>query len=502
MIRCLQRYIVGVGVLLLTMALSAHALADAGRLHPDEAFYLSISRNAAIQGDWWLLSQPVDKPPLTFYANAAALSLIAAEADDDGVLHLDVLRGEFAGRLLALWSSVLLVAAAIALAQALFRDRGIAWLTGLLLALSPFRAAFAPTVFTDMPMLALGVLSLAAGAHRRWTLAGVCYALSLAAKPQTIFYLPLIAWLLLRQRNTYAWLRFSLPMLLMGVLLAWWDAQRMALGAESFLTLGQARYTPTTLTPLAEVPARVTQWWVHVQWFFGGGWLTAALGLLGVSAALVRRRCVNVVLLAWSVAFVGAHLLLTLNLFDRNQLVLLPVLAILSAWGMVWAWQIIQHLPKKSPVGAWCTIPLRTKPLPTLARGGSIILMMFVMLVPATRTNTLPIGGDDGTHDDIHKLAAYLNDKPVATVIYDRWLDWELDYYMGAWTDKRRVYYPTPPELAAGAQALDERGTRYLVAPDDVAIEAWLSALREASFGVSQDAAIASFVVYALQPPE
>ena len=40
------------------------------------------------------------------------------------------------------------------------------------------------------------------------------------------------------------------------------------------------------------------------------------------------------------------------------------------------------------------------------------------------------------------RLARHLNGKPVATVIYDPWLGWELGYYLGVWHDKRRVHYP------------------------------------------------------------
>jgi hypothetical protein len=112
-----------------------------------------------------------------------------------------------------------------------------------------------------------------------------------------------------------------------------------------------------------------------------------------------------------------------------------------------------------------------------------------------------PIGGDDGRHRGIDELAEYLNSKPIATVIYDRWLDWELDYYMGEWTNKRRVYYPTPQQLVAGARQLDEIGTRYFVAPKEKNIEAWLTALAQADFTVSLAYASDNFIVYALSPP-
>jgi hypothetical protein len=116
-------------------------------------------------------------------------------------------------------------------------------------------------------------------------------------------------------------------------------------------------------------------------------------------------------------------------------------------------------------------------------------------------TGTYDIGGDDGQHDGIDVLADYLNSKPIAAVIYDHWLDWELDYYMGEWTNKRRVYYPTPQQLVEGALQLEETGVRYFVAPVDENITEWLNALAAADFAISLDYESANFRVFALVPP-
>ena len=89
----------------------------------------------------------------------------------------------------------------------------------------------------------------------------------------------------------------------------------------------------------------------------------------------------------------------------------------------------------------------------------------------------------------------------MATVIYDPWLGWELDYYLGAWHDKRRVHYPTAEALKGGALELDERGERYFVAPIDQAHDEWLAALRAALFSVDVDYQRDRFIVYRLTPP-
>ncbi|MGB7338779.1 MAG: hypothetical protein WBC91_07800, partial [Phototrophicaceae bacterium] len=147
-------------VLCLSALFSFLALNNARRFHPDEALYMSFARHAAVDGDWLLLRQPVDKTPLTFYANAFALVFFAVETDTDGVLQLDALKGEFAGRMTSVFASILLVAVMMQLVRTTRNNKIAPILAGLLLALSPLRIVFAPTAFTDMPMLLLGCVAL------------------------------------------------------------------------------------------------------------------------------------------------------------------------------------------------------------------------------------------------------------------------------------------------------------------------------------------------------
>ena len=90
----------------------------------------------------------------------------------------------------------------------------------------------------------------------------------------------------------------------------------------------------------------------------------------------------------------------------------------------------------------------------------------------------------------------------MARVIYAPWLGWELDYYLGVWSDKRRVHFPTAEALAAGALALHERGERYFAAPENQPYAAWLGALERAGFGSELDYQRDGFVVYRLSPPQ
>lgn len=112
----------------------------------------------------------------------------------------------------------------------------------------------------------------------------------------------------------------------------------------------------------------------------------------------------------------------------------------------------------------------------------------------------IPVNNLGADYVGIDVVADYLNTKPVATVIYDRWLGWELGYYMGQWTDKRRVYYPTPDLLAQGALSLCESGARYFPAPARQPIKPYLETLRAAGFHVTLAYETPQFVVYEIIP--
>ena len=479
-------------ILLLTAFLSFFALENAQRLHPDEAFYMTISRHAAINGDWLLLSESLDKPPLTYYTNALALVFFANESDENAVLQLDPIKGEFAGRMPATLMSILLVAVVMQVVKAVSDKPEAIYLAGILVALSPLRIVFAPTAFTDMPMLLFGTLALWMALRGQWGWSGVWFIVSISAKPQIIFYLPLLLALLTfhayKSNNLRIipinFLYFFIPVIF-GVLLLWgWDVIRVTNGAESFYLLGQSRYTVTTLTSIADYPARFWEWWQTIQYLFGHALLTSSIMIFAVFRMFFFKKFSAYIALLWGwlFSFFAIHIVLTINLFDRNQIIILPIAVMIVALSF--------------------TRERRTNFLRKFQNFAKsllgISLLFFAIQAILWR---LPIGGDNGQHYGIDELANYLNSKPVATVIYDRWLDWELDYYMGQWTDKRRVYYPTPELLVEGALSLDEDGIRYFIAPSDINISEWLSALEMAQFSVDLDYESENFLVYSLNPP-
>ncbi|MCU0512126.1 MAG: glycosyltransferase family 39 protein [Anaerolineae bacterium] len=459
----LSRLLPRVVVLLLAAACCALRLAQAARFHPDEAFFMTFARNAAVTGDWWLTG-PLDKPPLTLYLNALALHLLAVDADAGGVYFLDVYKGELAARVAGLLVGVLCVALLLALARRWLRQEGAALAAGGLLALSPFTAAFSPTAFTDMPMLlaVLAALLAAAAARRRAGWAGLWLALATAAKPQALFFLPLLV-VLLWPGGWRALLRAALALAGGGAALLAWDALRPG---DSVFALGAANNAPGQLlaAPADWLP-RLLRWLELAQYLGGTALLTGALLLL----ALWRGRRGMGWLWAWAGAYSAFHIITAVNVYDRYVLLLLPALALLAGPALA------ELRPR------WLWLP------------GGLLLLAAVA--------GAPIGGDRGAYAGIDRLAHFLNAQPVATVIYDRWLGWPLGYYLGPWTDKRRVYYPAPPALVAGALSLAEPGRRYFIAPVDVPYQPWLAALQAAGFRVQPAARIAGFRAWQLIPP-
>ena len=174
------------------------------------------------------------------------------------------------------------------------------------------------------------------------------------------------------------------------------------------------------------------------------------------------------------------HAVFRVNLYDRYLLLLLPLLI----------------LPVARGLAALCE-SYASRLLPP------IVVALVLISAVGTFNGHTPVAGDRVAYWGIDELADYLKGKPVATVIYDPWLGWQLDYYLGPWHDKRRVHYPTA-DCAGRRRAvkLDERGARYLVTPLGKPYEAWLAALRDAGFAVREAYRRGRFLAFRLLPPK
>src|SRR5690606_25751643 len=153
-----------------------------------------------------------------------------------------------------------------------------------------------------------------------------------------------------------------------------------------------------------------------------------------------RETILDVVLLTYVVAYGLLHWLVAFNTYDRYLLPLLPPVILLAARGMGYMFMSVR---------ARHVVPLR------YATVGLFTLALLFPAIEASERRGL-VGTLYRDYTGIDQLADYLNAQPVATVIYDRWLGWELRYYLGQWHDKRMVYYPTPELLVRDALALCE----------------------------------------------
>ncbi len=488
-----KRLWLSIGLLLLAAVFRFHALGQDVRFHPDEALFMTFARQAAVQGDW-LLHGSLDKPPLTIYVNALALTAYGIRPLPDGVLTLDNRSGEFAARVTGVFICMLSIVVMVALAKGLYRgDQQTRYIVSLLFGLSPLAIAFGATAFTDGLMLLCVVIAMWMASRRRWFWAGVWLALGFWCKQQAALYLPLVmavGWLCERQNqrkmSIAKLIRFMLPIVIGVALLFVWDGARNQV--TSMWTLATVNNDPGRLARLDELLPRLTEWWHYGQYLFGAGLVTVVLCIVALVGLFRRLRAsisvdvwIDVALAAYVFIYLLFHWLVAINIYDRYLLLISPPLVLLVARGLT------RLLEGRSSI------------MHTL-----VVLLLLTVCLPTAWTSSqdqLPIGGDRGKHNGIEQVADYLNSQRLGAIVYDHWLGWELGYYMGTWSDKRRVYYPTPQALASDALLQMDPAPRYFVVPAWADATDWLIALRDANFRVTKTYDQYPFGVYELQRP-
>lgn len=468
------------------------ALSAAERFHSDEAYFAGFARRAVIHGDWRLTGD-LDKPPLTIYAAALVMN-VAAYRTPSGVLDLDLRAGEIAARLPNVAFGTAWIAIMIVLARTLYPlQRGIGAWAGLLAAASPLAIGFSATAFTDTGLLLAVTLAAVGAAQRRPGMTAVALAIAVGCKLQAVYALPLIGLLALAV-DARPWRLIGAALLgtvagLIGVAL--WDGLRG--GTIPLLTLAAERNDPARLIRPEEAAPRLAQWLDYGRGLFGAPSAVLGLAALGTGLlALVRRttytRRVDLALLAYAIGYVLVHGLIAFNVYDRYLLLLLPALIPLAGRGVL---GIYTALARRLPSGEALVIV------------GVLGLTALTSGLAAAR-GELPYRIDGSSFDraaGIDQLAAAIDAAPPGTIVYDRWLGWELGYYLSAWTDKRRVYYPTPAELVAGALAQPDPAPRLLIAPADRPLRLWLDALNAAGFTSTAADPVPGYALYWLLPP-
>lgn len=483
----------GIVIVLLGAALRFHALGQSGRFHADEALFSTFARAAALNGQW-LFPGPLDKPPLALYASALSMALLVDSEKPVNLPDLSPRTGEFAARLPGTLAGILMMPLAYALARSLYAaDRATALTALALTSFSPYAIAFAATAFTDSLMLPLVALALFAAARSRWAMAGVALGLGFLAKQQALLALPLVAGIGWAADDRPFWprvMRLIAPVAGAAALLFIWDGARGQ--PDGVWVLAAANNDPWRLLRAEEVWPRLAAWLQHGAWLLGPPAVTALLLATGLLSVIARRQHTNrqrlfdLVALTYALAYVLLHWLVAFNTYERYLLLILPPAALLSARGVSWLVDRARW-PALLPAGRWLVALLRST---GLIAGG---------VAAASRGG--PLENARHRQAGIDELAAFLESRSPGAIVYDPWLGWELGYYLGQWTDKRRVYYPSPAELAAGALQQPDPAPRYFVAPAWQPHRHWLEALHEAGFTISAVYDDTRFVAYELLPP-
>lgn len=478
-------------ILFIGFALRVGFVSGEYRFHPDEALFSTFARRAALNGDW-LLHGDLDKPPLSIYANAISMLLFAAYPRET-VLDFTPLQGEFAARLPALFNSLIIIAATYRIERRLFQQSHRGLWAAALVAFSPLMIVFSATAFTDMLMICAGTLAICAISGKRWGWTGFWLGVGFATKQQAVYFLPLVLILgwAIDGIGVKRLLRLLFPLGGWVIALVLWDAAR---GQETgFWALATANNEISGLIADQALVSRLTQWGVYLFAIFGA----AGLPLIALSALYKpntvgkRERRIDLILIIFVVGYLAVHILIGFNIYDRYALPLVIPLALLLSRGGLTLTQLLRN-GRNRRLAAWAL--------------ASTLGVLMLRNGWAAANGNVPVGGDAGSgrwhqYDGIDQLAAYLNDKPIATVIYDRWIGWELGFYMGEWNNKRRVYFPTPIALADGATALTELDPRYLTAPASEDIALWLNALRDRKFIITLEWSMNNFIVYRVNPP-
>ncbi|PJF29526.1 MAG: hypothetical protein CUN52_07970 [Phototrophicales bacterium] len=454
-------------ILLIGWLFIIHAGTENKRFHPDEALYTTFARNAVVHGDW-LLTSPLDKPPLSIYANALSQVLFGVVITDKGVYDLPIRVGEFVARIPNLFAGMIAIALFIAIEKKIFRPQLPIGAISLILA--PLFIQLSASAFTDMLMLMWVMASWLAIERRQSFWSGVLLMVGFATKPQAIFILPLLIMRGLWGKPRRYWLRWIFGMCIPFILLIFWDASR---GVTSIFALGQYNYPTQTL--INNPDNWIGRAWLWGEYLFWGANPFIVLGMMfslflwqpakaGNGQRAIHHRQNPYFLVIFIVCYSLIHIVLGIPLYDRYALLIIPLIGLLAS------------------------------------RYARIGILMGVLVIFVN----IPIGRDGYPLDSegaIITLAEEINRLPFAAVVYDHWRGWELGYYLGAWSEKRRVYYPNPSIQASDSLNNPERWTRYLVAPIDEPYDMWLDAMREVGYAVSLYKQIPHYIIFSLNPP-
>jgi 4-amino-4-deoxy-L-arabinose transferase-like glycosyltransferase len=445
----------------------AHLLEN--RFHQDEALYATFARFIASgPGRGLLLSHMlVDKPPLAFYLNGLSVAVFGG--------------GEFALRLPTLLASIVSVGLVYAIGRRLYgAPAGLA--AAWAMALSPFAIQFSITVFVDPLLTTWLLLAMLLMVRGRLGWAALALAMAWGTKQTALLFLPLALLLglvslpspvRLKQAAIFL-LRAALPAVagiaLVALLLIAWDQRRAA--PISIFQQGYSDNAFNRLAGPAELGPRADALLRILQHFTGNDLIGALLlaGLVGLLVGDARHRSrtawIDALLLVFQVGYLAGYWVVSLNLFDRYFLPIVPLAALLAgrvfdsaaralAAGLAWPSRRTRLDPAQASRAAWLGVRV------------VLPLALLTVLIPAAAAANYdfsPIGGDHGAYDGVDDTARFIHTLPHNSVLYDHWLSWEFDYYL---FDKpvETFYYPDAQTLTRDLVFNGRRAPRFIVIP-------------------------------------
>nr|MBP7689795.1 hypothetical protein [Thermoflexales bacterium] len=209
--------------------------------------------------------------------------------------------------------------------------------------------------------------------------------------------------------------RLAFGFVVVALVVLIWDRAR---GGLPFWQQQTINYGDIRVIRADEVGPRLIGWLTFLPYFFGP--IVGLLGLIGLPR-LLRTSPRDRWLLLWLVAILTLHWLFNFPVWDRYVLLLVPIAALVlgKAIGQLVNW-LTGQLATLSP--CHCVSPSLIL---------SIVIITALPFSAAAAESQYPIGGDHGANDGIDQVAVFLKTLPSGTVVYDHWLAWELDYYVG-----------------------------------------------------------------------
>jgi 4-amino-4-deoxy-L-arabinose transferase-like glycosyltransferase len=427
--------------------------------HSDEAIYSHWAEYIASGRDFMLNHQAVDKPPLLLYLMALSFNIFGIS--------------ELSARLPSLMAGVVTIFAVRS-----FADRTLGKSYGLLAALltgcSPYLILFGPTAFADPLLTAFLAVSLSMLAAGRPFLSGVFWGLALASKQQAAFFIPLMLALApffaAKTKNPSG--RRWLLTWLAGAVVAFapvivWQLNRSY--PTNFWQQSLTSYGGLTFDP-GKIGFRLAGF-AGLFYYFTGSHLfntvliILSLGVIGsdIHALAARKEnqdgqlAFDAIILAFTGLYLLAHSILTMQVWDRYLLPLLPLWAVWSARAL--------SVPLEWVKARW---PLRFDRYE--GQRALYLLLIFMLaamlLMPSVAdasASRFPIGGDHGAYHGLPAMITTMRSVlPADATIFHHWLGWHYRFYF--FNDPYTLIYWTDEQvLLQRAQEIGDHA--YIVFP-------------------------------------